>query len=390
MPNSLFDELRRHVAWSTDDEALLRRFHPLVQPELERVADAFYGRILAHDEARLVLQRGESSIGRLKVTLRQWLDRLLSGPRDDEYVGTRLLIGRVHVRVGLAQHYMVGAMGVVREELDALAETVDWPQDERRALRRAVCRALDLDLALMLESWREALLEQQARTERVAALGQVTGFLAHELRNPLAAIDAATWLLRGRAPDERARGLVDRIARQTGLAEQIISSVLGLVRDAPLRRGRVSARSVVEAAVGGVVHADEIAVEMSGLESLPELDADTGQMRLAFANLVKNAVQAAAPAGSVRVTGACEDGTAVVAVEDSGPGVDAAFRHRLFEVLATTRPHGTGLGLALVRRIVERHGGTVSYEPRPGAGARFVVRLPAASDPQAAPEPSSK
>jgi signal transduction histidine kinase len=67
-----------------------------------------------------------------------------------------------------------------------------------------------------------------------------------------------------------------------------------------------------------------------------------------------------------------------IAVEDSGPGVDAATRRRLFEPLITTKERGIGLGLALVKRIAERHGGSVAYSDRPGGGARFTVRLPAA------------
>jgi signal transduction histidine kinase len=94
-------------------------------------------------------------------------------------------------------------------------------------------------------------------------------------------------------------------------------------------------------------------------------------------NLVTNAVEAAAPEGEVLVRGTLDGGEACLAVEDSGPGVDPSLRGVLFEPLVTTKLGGIGLGLALVKRIAERHGGTVVHEPRPGRGARFVVRLPA-------------
>jgi signal transduction histidine kinase len=93
-------------------------------------------------------------------------------------------------------------------------------------------------------------------------------------------------------------------------------------------------------------------------------------------NLVDNAVHAAGAGGQVRLAGRVEGAMVEIAVEDNGRGVDADTRRRLFEPLITTKTKGIGLGLALVKRIVTRHGGDVVYAPRPGGGARFVVRLP--------------
>jgi signal transduction histidine kinase len=95
-------------------------------------------------------------------------------------------------------------------------------------------------------------------------------------------------------------------------------------------------------------------------------------------NLLDNALHAAGPAGAVRVDGSVRDGQVRLAVEDNGPGVDAVIRRRLFEPLVTTKEKGIGLGLALVKRILERHDGSIAYEPVPSGGARFVVQLPAA------------
>src|SRR4030095_5906155 len=111
---TLFEELKRYVLWEPADEAALRALHPLAAPEFERIADVFYRRILDHDEARTVLEGGESQVGRLKVTIRAWMDTLLTGPWDEAYYERRARIGRVHVRIKLPQHYMLGAMDVVR------------------------------------------------------------------------------------------------------------------------------------------------------------------------------------------------------------------------------------------------------------------------------------
>jgi signal transduction histidine kinase len=93
-------------------------------------------------------------------------------------------------------------------------------------------------------------------------------------------------------------------------------------------------------------------------------------------NLVENAVHAVGTAGAVRIHGTAGFSEVTISIEDTGPGVDASVRARLFEPLITTKTKGIGLGLPLVRRIVERHGGSVSYDPPPEGGARFVVRLP--------------
>ena len=118
-------------------------------------------------------------------------------------------------------------------------------------------------------------------------------------------------------------------------------------------------------------------LDLKSLDALPGVDGDPGQLRQVFVNLLENARQAAGTDSGISVQGAVEGRFLAVAVEDGGAGVDEVTRLRLFEPLVTTKPTGIGLGLSLVKRILERHGGTVAYEPRQ-RGARFVVRLPAA------------
>jgi signal transduction histidine kinase len=105
------------------------------------------------------------------------------------------------------------------------------------------------------------------------------------------------------------------------------------------------------------------------------VQGDPTQLRQVLLNLIDNALHAAGEPGRVRIEGRTIDGEVEISVEDSGPGVDTDTRRRLFEPLITTKAKGVGLGLALVKRIVERHRGVVTYAPR-DAGARYVVRLP--------------
>jgi two-component system, NtrC family, sensor histidine kinase HydH len=379
MPETVYDELKRYVRFDTADEQALRVLHPYARPHLAAIADLFYDRIFSHEEAHEVLVRGERHVGHLKETLVAWMDSLLTGPWDDAYWSNRYRIGRVHVRIGLPQHYMFGAMNVLRTELGRLAwERFHQEPPALEHVRNALGKILDLELAVMLHTYREDLLAQRARAERLSTFGQLVASIGHDLRNPLGVIETSLYILRGRlGEDERARKHVDRIAEQLGVANGIITNLLDMIRDRPLARQPVTLARVIAGAADAVKRPPTVAVALEGLEGLPDVDGDPVQLRQVFVNLLENAVFAASPAGAVTVRGRAVDAVVELDVEDTGPGVDASTRARLFEPLITTKERGVGLGLALVKRIAERHGGSVGYSDREGGGARFTVRLPA-------------
>jgi len=379
VPERVPGELERYVHFGETDRAALRALHRVAAPLFGQVADDFYARILEHPEARRVLQNGERAVGHLRVTMVAWLDRLLAGPWDDEYWESRYRIGRVHVRIGLPQHLMFGAMNVVRTELGRIGHQ-HFHTDVLRLheVVTALGKILDLELGIMLHTYREAVLAQQARAERLSIFGQLVGSIGHELRNPLGVMAGSLYLLRSRAGDDPVvEKHLQRISDQVDLANGIISNLLDMIRDRPLAREPVRLGSVVEQAAALVKRPPEVALLLDGLEALPSVDGDAAQLRQVFANLIENAVYAASPRGEVRVRGRCADRVVAVEVEDDGPGVDPVTRPRLFEPLVTTKERGVGLGLALVKRIAERHGGSVAYSDKPGGGARFTIRLPA-------------
>ncbi len=378
MAETVLEELKRYVRFDEGDERALRALHPAAAPQLERVADVFYDRILAHDEARKALVGGESQVGHLRVTLVAWMDTLLRGPWDEAYWAQRYRIGRVHVRIGLPQQYMFGAMNVIRTELMRISwERFHAEPETLERVRNAVSKILDLELAIMLHSYRDDLLAQQARVERLSTFGQLVGSIGHDLRNPLGVIETSLFILRGRVgDDERARKHVERIGEQLGVANGIITNLLDMIRDRPLAREPLRLPALVTSVLDAVKRPPGVDVALEGLDDLPEVSGDPGQLRQVLVNLIENAVFAAAPAGVVTVRGRREPGAVALEVDDTGPGVDPSTRRRLFEPLITTKEKGVGLGLALVKRIAERHGGTVEYADRPGGGARFVVRVP--------------
>ncbi len=345
--------------------------------EFARIADVFYRRILNHEEARKALA-GESQVGRLKLTLVIWMDKLFTGPWDEEYYELRARIGRVHVRISLPQHYMFGAMNVLRQEMNGVIDRhfADQPGELRRA-RIALGKILDLELAIMLHSYREDLLSQQARIERLATFGQLVASIGHELRNPLSVIESSLFILKGRiGEDERGTKHINRIYEQLNIANDIISKLLDMIRDRPLNRQNIRVEDILSGAASSINWPPGVRFRQDGISGLPPVAADAAQLRQVFLNLFSNAVDATSPQGEVLVNGRRDGEVVELSVEDSGPGVDETIRQRLFEPLVTDKAHGIGLGLALVKRIVERHGGTIKYHPQAAGGARFVVRLP--------------
>src|SRR6266702_1993525 len=219
MDETLFGELKRYVDWSTADERALRALHDVAAPEFARISGIFYDRILTHEGARQSLTGGESQVGHLRVTLQAWLDRLLYGPWDEEYFDARCL-----------------------REPAALA-----------AARIALGKILDLELAIMLHTYREDLLAQQAKVERLSTFGQLVGSIGHDLRNPLGVIETSLFILKGRmGEDERIKKHLERIGDQLQVANGIIGNLLDMIRNRPLARVRVALEPVARGAADSV------------------------------------------------------------------------------------------------------------------------------------------
>ncbi|MFL5358738.1 protoglobin domain-containing protein [Archangium sp.] len=384
MAETLLEELKRYVDFGPEDEQALRALHSLAERHYTEIAHVFYDRILQHEGARKALA-GESQVGHLKVTLRGWMEQLLRGPWDEDYYLLRCRIGRMHVRIALPQHYMFGAMNLLRQEFNRIIDEHYASQFEQlRAARVALGKILDLELAIMLHTYREDLLAQQARSERLSTFGQLVGSIGHELRNPLGVIETSLFILKGRplATDERATKHLERIGEQVVLANRIVSDLLDMIRDRPLKREPLRLDEVWTDALTSVELPAGVSLRAEGLETLPTLQGDPGQMRQVFVNLLENAVQAVGESGSVSLLASPGPDAVELVLEDSGPGVSEPIRRRMFEPLMTTKARGIGLGLPLVKRILERHGGSIAYAPREGAGARFVLRLPLPTPPQ--------
>jgi signal transduction histidine kinase len=375
---TLFEDLKLYVGFTEASSAALRELHPFARPFFVPIVDDFYAAIKERPGARGAITGGDAQIQRLKSTLCAWLDTLLLGPHDEAYYAMRARIGSMHVRIDLPQQYMFAAMNRIRVRLQDVIWSHVPDRDAARRMARALEQILDLELAIMLETYREDMEARSRETERLATIGQFAASIGHELRNPLGVVESSAFLLRqhlgeqARAP-QIAKHL-DRIAVEIARATQTITQVLDLARNRPPKRTRTKLAAVVDAAAKASLLPAAVSLESSVPAGLTaSIDAD--QLTQVLTNLIVNASQALGGRGHVWIDGEPSGAGARLRVRDDGPGVRDEDRARVFEALFTTKPRGNGLGLALCRRIMEGHGGTIQLEES-STGASFLLTFP--------------
>ncbi len=368
MPTSaLFAELARDVGFDEEDNRRLVEVAPLISPLFGFVVDRFYEVIRRNPSMHRVFE-DEDQIERQKIALTRWLHDVFGGVYDDAYIARHAHIGRVHLRIGLRQRYMLSMMSVLRAALEEALNQVtpDWTSMQRRATRHAVHRILDLELAVMLDTYGALYRERIRANERLVTLGQLAASIGHDLRNPLAVIDSSAHLLMRRDLDERSARHARRIKEHADLCAKIVHGLMELARDRPILAKHQSLAQVVRKVLRG----NEVDLELA--ETFAAVD-DTliGQV---LVNLVENARQAGATHIVVHLREVGDE--AVLTVDDDGPGIEQEILTTLFEPLISAREGGVGLGLALCARIVTEHGGTIKGTNKESGGASFVVRLP--------------
>jgi PAS domain S-box-containing protein len=252
-----------------------------------------------------------------------------------------------------------------------------------------LANVVDISARLAAEEETRRNREQVELLGRVSLLGEMTASLAHELNQPLAAIvnnaaAALQYLEQGRLDPEKLQDILSDVVGDGRRANDIMRNVRSAIKRGSAIRGLINLNDVVKA-VAHMVHGDAAAqsckIELSLTHDLPAVEGDPTQIQQVLINLVRNAFDAmrAAPPGRLVVDIATDyngDGAISVAVRDYGSGISETTRERLFEQFFTTKDDGLGMGLAIVRSIIEAHGGTVAAENAEGGGARFHFRLP--------------
>jgi two-component system, NtrC family, sensor histidine kinase HydH len=378
---TFFENIKLYVGFTEASSAALRELHPIALPFFQPIVDDFYAAIEAHPGARQAITGGQAQIDRLKQTLVRWMDKMLVGPHDEEYYELRARIGRMHVRIALPQRYMFTAMDRIRVRLLDVVRTQivdDSAKSER--IGTALNQIMDLELAIMLETYREDLEAKHRNAERLATIGQFAASIGHELRNPLGVVESSLYLLRqhlkAEADAPAVKKHLDRIGTEVVRANKTIHDLLDLARNRPPQRRRTSIRELVDSAA----EASLLPAATTLHSSVPPdmtLNIDPDQVRQILINLFINASQAQKGRGQIWVEAEpIAAGVGRVRIRDDGPGIPADDRVRVFEALFTTKAKGSGLGLALCRRIMEAHGGAIEIESAP-SGASFLLTFPA-------------
>jgi signal transduction histidine kinase len=250
--------------------------------------------------------------------------------------------------------------------------------------------------------------EQERLKDRLAALGEMAASLAHEIRNPLAAIDVSCKLLGRRLKaanpeDGSNQELLDKITAEVRRLNSTITSSLEFVRPLKLLSERAELLAMLDDAIDVArerANQPSVHVERRYPEALPSFLMDRGQLRQVFENLCINAIEAMGtegvltvevealtapsatsipyPMGEERVRDPWHhfEQFAVVRISDTGPGIGSDERDRIFYPFFTTKKQGSGVGLSMAKKIVASHRGLIDVDDAPGGGAQFTVRLP--------------
>jgi signal transduction histidine kinase len=273
---------------------------------------------------------------------------------------------------------MVTAINVMRLDYRQVLEDVlhdDWARFT--AASRAIDKLFDIELAIMLQTYRIDSEERLRRRERLATIGQLAASIGHDLRNPLGVIESSLFIMRRRIQgDDRATRHLEKIAKQVQTCDRIVTDLLDMARNNPPKLAPIDIEGAFQDALSAAPRTSTVTVRRQ-VDRTCELVADPGLLQQALVNLINNAVRAVEQEGTVELRAEpAGEGSVCLSITDDGPGFDPSVLSIAFEPLVSTRAKGVGLGLALVKSVAERHGGQATAENLPGGGACVKLVLP--------------
>jgi len=277
--------------------------------------------------------------------------------------------------------YALGAAGTLlfryRVAAGQLEQTASSLQQRTEELRHSYAELAQVQSELVTK-------------KQLAAVGELAAAIAHEVRNPLAVIvNAVAGLRRAGIREEDRAMLLDIVEEEAGRLNRLVTDLLRFARPVSVKRSPVSLVELANRCRTGVGDAFEIRVELSADSGVQVVDADPNLFRLVFDNLVSNACQSMGESGvvEIRIDRAELLGQAAARIEirDKGHGMEPQVLERALDPFFTTRPSGTGLGLPIVHRIIEAHGGELLIDSLEGEGTRVVIIVPVHAPAEAAP-----
>ena len=316
------------------------------------------------------------------VSLSAWLGSSLARPIRAVEEGARLLALGEHI-----PDIVVGGhdeISVMAEEFNIMKHRLIERENEILLLNRTLEEKVAERTAQLDEKKQWLLVAEQelARAERLVGVGILASGVAHEINNPLAIIRGNAELLE---MSERLNASdlseVEIIIGQVGRVERIVSNLLTFATTKKKSVHPCNIEALLDDIldqIGHQVPLEKYAVKRKYQGAGNDIEGDEDQLRQVFTNLIVNGLQAMETGGTLTVSSAVdgEGECCAVTIGDSGPGISAEVQKKLFTPFFTTKPRGTGLGLAVSYGIVRDHGGDIRVESKPGEGTAFTVLLP--------------
>jgi two-component system NtrC family sensor kinase len=316
------------------------------------------------------------------VSLSAWLGSNLARPIKAVEEGARLLALGEHI-----PDIVVGGhdeISVMAEEFNIMKHRLIEREQEIMRLNRTLEEKVAERSAQLDEKNQWLLVAQQelARAERLVGIGILASGVAHEINNPLAIIRGNAELLEmSERLNDSDQSEVETIIRQVGRVDRIVSNLLTFARTKKKNVNLFHIDALIDDILDHIGH--QVALENYSIErrhqaEQGEIEGDEDQLRQVFTNLIINGLQAMNNGGTLTVSTAVdpEAGSCSVTITDRGPGIAADIKERLFTPFFTTKPGGTGLGLAVSYGIVKDHDGDIKVDSEPEQGATFTVALP--------------
>jgi signal transduction histidine kinase len=376
-----FSERREFCQFTEEDARLLSQLRPAFEREAPRVVDEFYEHLTSTPALRPFL-RDPGTVERLKRAQVGYIESLTAGTYDEEYAASRLRIGQVHEKIGLEPQWYLGGYGPqVQRLLPVVFRHFDGDQQEAVKAAAALCKLMFLDMQVALDAYYEIRHRRELRrTEQLAAVGELAASIAHEVRNPLAGMKGALQVLRGEfAAKPSNLEVVDELLAQIARLEDLVKDLLQYARPSSVSVREFDLQEMLDRLIR--LYKDEadaagITINRTYGPGTSQVRADPLQMEQVFFNLVHNAIQAMEEGGTLTVSTETTGKGVVISFTDTGEGILPGDLSRIFQPFFTTKHRGSGLGLPVVKKIMDAHGGTIEVESEPGEGTAAVLTLP--------------
>ncbi len=247
--------------------------------------------------------------------------------------------------------------------------------------------AFNKTLARQVELKTRELLDSQERlmhSERFAAVGEAAAYVSHEIKNPLMVIGGlAGQVARRLTEDTAAREKLHIIQGEVRRLESFLGELRDFLRPVHPNKQEVDLNAIileVKALMSPAAEEKGLNLEDHLDPRLPRLHADPNQLNQVLVNLIKNAMEATESGDRITLSTGSEDGQVWFSIQDNGKGMSPEVQEKVFHPFFTTKEKGTGLGLAVIHKIITDHNGTIALETVPGVGSTFTIRLPLKAD----------